>query len=167
MPETKLETKLIRVLSEGSGIEFVRDAWIDENNDLGQRDYGVVTVDGSPAAVWADDRLVYQRITGSVILYVMDGDDRKARRVQDILRGLDISFRLQEGGFVRELTASRWHWVYTMEGYFREPEEAIAEGGGGDPGDGITETPETVPEDPLPDTPPDPAEETEATPDGE
>ncbi len=29
-----------------TGIDFVREAWIDENNDMGRRDYGVVTLSG-------------------------------------------------------------------------------------------------------------------------
>lgn len=124
MPETRLQEVIIDALNEGTGIDFVRDAWIDENNDLGRRDYGVVTIDGSPSSLWADDRMVYQRISGSVILYVTDGDDEKAGRVQEVLRGLDLAFRLQSNEFDRELVANRWVWTYTMEKYFRNTETA-------------------------------------------
>jgi len=120
MPD--LESILITELEAGTGIEFARDAWIDENNDMGRRDYGVVTLDGSPLSLWGDDRLVYQRIGGSVILYVMDGDDEKAQAAQNVLRGLDVAFRLVSCEFDRDQPARRWTWSYTMEKYFRAVE---------------------------------------------
>ena len=102
-----------------SGVEFVRDTWIDENNDIGRTDYGVVTLTGAPEALWGDDRLVSQRINGSVILYVMDGDDAKAQSVQNILRDYNgLSFALVGSEFLRDLIGTRWTWRFTLEEYF-------------------------------------------------
>lgn len=104
---------------ETSGVEFVRDTWIDENNDMGRTDYGVVTLTGAPEALWGDDRLVSQRINGSVILYVMDGDDAKAQSVQNILRDYNgLSFALVGSEFLRDLIGTRWTWRFTLEEYF-------------------------------------------------
>ena len=104
---------------ETSGVEFVRDTWIDENNDMGRSDYGVVTLTGAPEALWGDDKLVSQRINGNVILYVMDGDDTKAQSVQNILRDYaGLSFALTGSEFLRDLIATRWIWRFTLEEYF-------------------------------------------------
>ena len=102
-----------------SGVNFVRDTWIDENNDMGRSDYGVVTLTGAPEALWGDDKLVSQRMNGNVILYVMDGDDAKAKAVQNILQEYDgLSFALTSCEFLRELIANRWTWRFTLEEYF-------------------------------------------------
>jgi hypothetical protein len=103
----------------GSGVNFVRDTWIDENNDMGRSDYGVVTLTGAPEALWGDDKLVSQRMNGNVILYVMDGDDAKAQAVQEIMQEYDgLSFALTGCEFLRDLIANRWTWRFTLEEYF-------------------------------------------------
>ena len=124
MPETTATVPqdaidaLIEALG-GSGVEFVRDTWIDENNDMGRSDYGVVTLTGAPEALWGDDKLVSQRMNGNVILYVMDGDDAKAQDVQEILRDYDgLSFALTGSEFLRDLIGTRWTWRFTLEEYF-------------------------------------------------
>jgi hypothetical protein len=109
---------LMDALSE-SGIPFVRDTWIDENNDMGRSDYGVVALDGEPNTLYGDDRLIKQEMNGRVILYVMDGDDAKAQTVQDILKTYHgLSFRLAGCDFLREMIANRWTWRFTLEEYF-------------------------------------------------
>jgi hypothetical protein len=117
VPQDAIDT-LVSDLSE-SGVEFVRDTWIDENNDMGRSDYGVVTLTGSPEALWGDDKLVSQRMNGNVILYVMDGDDAKAQAVQEILQEYDgLTFALTGCEFLRDLIANRWTWRFTLEAYF-------------------------------------------------
>ena len=110
---------LIDALDE-SGICFVRDTWIDENNDMGRSDYGVVTLAGEPVTLYGDDKLIKQEMNGNVILYVTDGDDAKAKAVQDILREYPgLSFRLTTAGeFLRDLIANRWIWRFSLEEYF-------------------------------------------------
>ena len=104
---------------ETSGVEFVRDTWIDENNDMGRSDYGVVTLTGAPEALWGDDKLVSQRMNGNVILYVMDGDDAKAQAVQNILKDYaGLTFALTGSEFLRDLIGTRWTWRFTLEEYF-------------------------------------------------
>lgn len=111
-------TDLMDALNE-SGILFVRDTWIDENNDMGRSDYGVVTLAGEPETLYGDDRLIRQKMNGNVILYVMDGDDAKAKAVQDILKEYPgLSFRLMGSEFVRDLIANRWTWKFALEEYF-------------------------------------------------
>jgi hypothetical protein len=125
--ETQTETEgpqdalaaLITALN-ASGITFVRDTWIDENNDMGRSDYGVVTLTGEPLTLYGDDKLIKQEMNGNVILYVMDGDDSKAKAVQDILKEYaGLSFRLiNSGEFLRDLIANRWIWRFSLEEYF-------------------------------------------------
>lgn len=116
-PQAALDS-LAEALS-ASGVDFVRDTWIDENNDMGRTDYGVVTLTGAPEALWGDDRLVSQRMNGNVILYVMDGDDAKAQAVQEIMREYDgLTFALASCEFLREMIANRWTWRFTLEAYF-------------------------------------------------
>ena len=104
---------------ETSGVEVVRDTWIDENNDMGRSDYGVVTLTGAPEALWGDDKLVSQRMNGNVILYVMDGDDAKAQAVQNILKDYaGLTFALTGSEFLRDLIGTRWTWRFTLEEYF-------------------------------------------------
>lgn len=111
-------TDLMDALNE-SGILFVRDTWIDENNDMGRSDYGVVTLAGEPETLYGDDRLIRQEMNGNLILYVMDGDDAKAKAVQDILKEYPgLSFRLMGSEFVRDLIANRWTWKFALEEYF-------------------------------------------------
>ena len=111
-------TDLMDALNE-SGILFVRDTWIDENNDMGRSDYGVVTLAGEPETLYGDDRLIRQEMNGNVILYVMDGDDAKAKAVQDILKEYPgLSFRLMGSEFVRDMIANRWTWKFALEEYF-------------------------------------------------
>lgn len=109
---------LAKALSE-SGAMFVRDTWIDENADMGRNDYGVVTLTGTPEALWGDDQMISQRMNGNVILYVMDGNDATAQAVQDILKTYPgMSFALASSEFLREMTATRWTWRFTLEEYF-------------------------------------------------
>ena len=109
---------LIDALS-GSGVPFVRDTWIDENNDMGRSDYGVVALSGEPLTLYGDDRMIKQEMNGSVIMYVMDGDDSKAQTVQNILKAYPgLSFRLAGCDFLREMIANRWTWRFTLEEYF-------------------------------------------------
>ena len=125
--ETQTETEgpqdalaaLITALN-ASGITFVRDTWIDENNDMGRSDYGVVTLTGEPLTLYGDDKLIKQEMNGNVILYGMDGDDSKAKAVQDILKEYaGLSFRLiNSGEFLRDMIANRWIWRFSLEEYF-------------------------------------------------
>ena len=122
MPETSNDRidELVTALS-GTGIDFVREAWIDEDNDMGSRDYGVVTLAGAPSQIWGDDRLIMQSQKGEVILYLMDGDNRKAHAVQEVLRSQeDMSFTVNGHEFLRDLMAVRWRWKFELMEYLTE-----------------------------------------------
>ena len=121
MPETTAATdrieELVTALS-ATGIDFVRETWIDEDNDMGRRDYGVVCLDGEPTQIWGDDRLILQSQKGRVILYLMDGDNRKAHSVQEVLMDQkDLSFTVGGHDFVRDLMAVRWIWKFELDEY--------------------------------------------------
>lgn len=95
-----------------SGIPFTRDVWYDENNQLDGKDYGIVKLIGSPHSLWGDDGLVEQSFSGNVILYVHDGNDGTAKLVQDILKTMDIGFRLTGSEFLTGPHLTRWTWQF-------------------------------------------------------
>lgn len=120
MPETEATDRIEELVTAlcGTGIDFVRETWIDEDNDTGRRDYGVVTLAGDPVQIWGDDKLIMQSQKGEVILYLMDGDNRKAHAVQEVLRNqADLSFTVGGHDFVRDLMATRWRWRFEISEY--------------------------------------------------
>lgn len=117
MDELQAVNDLILALS-ASGIQFTRDAWEDETNDLVEQDYGVVELTGSPVTLWGDDEPVEQTIRGNVVLYVHDGADDKAKAIQDILRAQKISFALTGTEYLYTENKNRWTWRFDMRKYF-------------------------------------------------
>ena len=113
---TALDAMIDRLNDEGE-IFFVRDAWLDENGEMGRHDYGVVELTGSPMEIWGDDRMIFQEIRGNVIAYIMDGSDAKAADIQNILKGMadvGLTFGLVSREFLRDLMAIRWTWRFTL-----------------------------------------------------
>lgn len=123
MPDTTTTDRIEELVTDlsATGIDFARETWIDENNDMGRRDYGVVALAGEPTQIWGDDRLIMQSQKGEVILYLMDGDNRKAHAVQEVLRDQkDMSFTVNGHDFVRDLMAVRWRWKFELLEYLTE-----------------------------------------------
>jgi len=114
MPENRnLAQDILDALAE-TGIPFAEDAWFDENAEEGRKDYGVVkVVDDKP--LYGDDRIILQNTIGSVILYVMDGKDEKAKTVQAALNGVEGIYITMTGKeFLQDLKANRWTWRFEL-----------------------------------------------------
>lgn len=114
MPENvNLAQDILDALAE-TGIPFAEDAWFDENAEDGRKDYGVVKiVDDKP--LYGDDQIILQHTIGSVILYVMDGKDEKAKTVQAAMNGVEgISIALTGKEFLQDLKANRWTWRFEL-----------------------------------------------------
>ena len=104
---------IISTLTE-TGIPFAEDAWLDEQNGIDRTDYGVVEILGADE-LWGDDQVVLQTFSGNVVLYVMDGDDRKARDVQAALAGVNgISITLSQKEFLQDPVCNRWTWGFRL-----------------------------------------------------
>ena len=116
MDELTAVDELITALN-ASGVEFQRDTWFDVNGSLDNADYGVVELTGAPVTLWGDDKLIEQNIQGNVILYVRDGEDSKAKAVQDILKEQSVSFRLTGTEYLTDMNMNRWIWQFSMDQY--------------------------------------------------
>ena len=116
MDELTAVDELITALN-ASGVEFQRDTWFDVNGSLDNSDYGVVELTGAPVKLWGDDKLIEQNIQGNVILYVRDGEDSKAKAVQDILKEQSVSFRLTGTEYLTDMNMNRWIWQFGMDQY--------------------------------------------------
>lgn len=116
MDELTAIDELITALN-ASGVEFQRDTWFDVNGSLDNVDYGVVELTGAPVTLWGDDKLIEQNIQGNVILYVRDGEDSKAKAVQDILKEQSVSFRLTGTEYLTDMNMNRWIWQFGMDQY--------------------------------------------------
>ncbi len=116
MDELTAVDELITALN-ASGVEFQRDTWFDVNGSLDNADYGVVELTGAPVMLWGDDKLIEQNIQGNVILYVRDGEDSKAKAVQDILKEQSVSFRLTGTEYLTDMNMNRWIWRFSMDQY--------------------------------------------------
>lgn len=116
MDELTAIDELIMALN-ASGVEFQRDTWFDVNGSLDNADYGVVELTGAPVTLWGDDKLIEQNIQGNVILYVRDGEDSKAKAVQDILQEQSVSFRLTGTEYLTDMNMNRWIWQFGMDQY--------------------------------------------------
>lgn len=116
MDELTAVDELIMALN-ASGVEFQRDTWFDVNGSLDNSDYGVVELTGAPVMLWGDDKLIEQNIQGNVILYVRDGEDSKAKAVQDILKEQSVSFRLTGTEYLTDMNMNRWIWQFSMDQY--------------------------------------------------
>lgn len=116
MDELTAVDELIMALN-ASGVEFQRDTWFDVNGSLDNSDYGVVELTGAPVMLWGDDKLIEQNIQGNVILYVRDGEDSKAKAVQDILKEQSVSFRLTGTEYLTDMNMNRWIWQFGMDQY--------------------------------------------------
>lgn len=116
MDELTAVDELITALN-ASGVEFQRDTWFDVNGSLDNADYGVVELTGAPVTLWGDDKLIEQNIQGNVILYVRDGEDSKAKAVQDILKEQSVSFRLTGTEYLTDMNMNRWIWQFSLDQY--------------------------------------------------
>ena len=108
--------ELKKLLEDGSGIRMQVDSWEDTNNTMGDMDYGVVELTGSPTTIWGDNRIVYQNIQGNVVIYVSDGEVDKAKRMQETMDNIGLSYTLTGTEFLPDQGKRRWTWRFDMAG---------------------------------------------------
>lgn len=110
-------------LSE-TGVEFVRDAWLNKAPD----NYGVVELQGEAAQLWADGHLTDSIWRVIVTLYVGDDDDTWPGVVQAKLEEMEADGKVDlthtiSRGFDYEIGKVRWMW--TVNVYSLTHEEAV------------------------------------------
>ena len=103
---------LLDALNTISGIEFVRDAWI---NDAPQN-YGVLELTGQNASQWADGGMQEQAFGLQVTIYVKDGEDTWIESVQHVFDDFDLSYGMPRREYDYGSDSVMWQWTATIYG---------------------------------------------------
>lgn len=108
--------RLTQALCE-TGVEFVRDAWINKAPD----NYGVVVLQGENQQLWADGHLIDSMWRVVVTLYVSGDDDTWPKKVQNKLEalenaGLCDTTHTVSRAFDYETGKVMWTWTVTLYG---------------------------------------------------
>ena len=121
---------LLDALNTLEGIEFVRDAWINDAPE----NYGVLELTGQNASQWADGHLAEQAFALLITIYVKDGSDTWVDAVQSVLAALDLSYGLPRREYDYGSDAVMWQWTAMWYGPLTEtvPDPEEAEGNGED-----------------------------------
>jgi hypothetical protein len=104
--------RLIDRLNEIEGIEFVRDAWINDESVT----HGVVAMTGEASGCWADGRMVDQAFRLRLAIYVKDGEDGWLDAVQAVLDDEDIAYTLPNRSYLYDADTVEWEWTCTLYG---------------------------------------------------
>ena len=119
--------RIVARLNTISGIEFARDAWVNQAPD----NYGVVELSGEARQLWADGHLVDSAWNVIVTAYVGDGNDDWPEKVQERLQALedagkcDLTHTIGRE-FDYETGKVRWTWTLYMYGTLTRTEEVPA-----------------------------------------
>lgn len=111
-----------------SGIEFVRDAWVEKAPD----NYGVVELQGEPTQMWADGHLTDSMWRVIVTMFVDDDDDSYAAQINTLLEELEADGKVDlthtcSRAFDYDLGKVRWQWQVTISGELIREEPTPAE----------------------------------------
>ena len=122
---------MVSKLNEINGLDFARDAW--ENK--APNNYGVVELQGTPMAMWADGHLIDQGWRIRLTIYVAGGSDAWVQTVQGKLDELDdqldLIYSLPEREYAYDINKVRWAWDVTIFGPLEWTEEVVVQSGTG------------------------------------
>ena len=109
--------ELVAKLNTISGIEFVRDAWMNKAPD----NYGVVELQGEASQLWADNRLVDSIWRVLITAYVTGDDDTLAYTVQNKLEALEADGKVDlthtiSRAFDYTTGKTMWTWQVNLFG---------------------------------------------------
>lgn len=109
--------ELVAKLNTISGIEFVRDAWLNKAPD----NYGVVELQGEASQLWADNRLVDSIWRVLITAYVTGDDDTLAYTVQNKLEALEADGKVDlthtiSRAFDYTTGKTMWTWQVNLFG---------------------------------------------------
>lgn len=120
-PTNDVVDQLVEKLNEISGIEFVRDAWLNKAPE----NYGVVELNGEARQLWADGHLTDSIWRVIVTLYVQGDDDSWPQQVQAKLEALesagavDLTHTISRD-FDAQTGKVRWAWTVNLYGSLGE-----------------------------------------------
>ena len=108
---------IVSKLNELTGIEFAKDAWVNEAPEV----YGVVTLAGTEMQSWADDRLLDTVWNVAIYAFVSDDDDSWPEKIREKLEELEDEGRIiTTNSVTREFdydsSKVRWEWTVMMFG---------------------------------------------------
>ena len=103
---------LLDALNTIDGIEFVRDAWINDAPE----NYGVLELAGQNGGQWADGHLVDQSFALVITIYVKDGTDIWVDAVQGVLAAQDLAYGMPRREYDYGGDAVMWQWTATWYG---------------------------------------------------
>ena len=109
--------ELVAKLNTISGIEFVRDAWLNKAPD----NYGVVELQGEASQLWADNRLVDSIWRVLITADVTGDDDTLAYTVQNKLEALEADGKVDlthtiSRAFDYTTGKTMWTWQVNLFG---------------------------------------------------
>ena len=109
--------ELVAKLNTITGIEFVRDAWLNKAPD----NYGVVELQGEASQLWADNRLVDSIWRVLITAYVTGDDDTLAYTVQNKLEALEADGKVDlthtiSRAFDYTTGKTMWTWQVNLFG---------------------------------------------------
>lgn len=109
--------QLVTKLNTISGIEFVRDAWVNKAPE----NYGVVELRDTPRQLWADGHLLDTVWTVVITLYVAGDDDTYPAQVQTKLEEMEDANEVElthtiSRSFDYEIGKVAWVWQVSMTG---------------------------------------------------
>lgn len=121
--------KIVSALNQISGVEFVRDAWVNKAPD----NYGVVELTGEVQQLWADGHLLDSIWRVIVTLYVNDDEDTYPGLVQAKLKALENEGKLDithsvSREYAFEIDKVKWSWQVSLYGNLTW-EEPVSGGG--------------------------------------
>ena len=117
--------EIVGKLNEISGIEFVRDAWVNKAPD----NYGVVELPGEARQLWADGHLLDSIWMVRITAYVTDGGDDLAGDVNDKLDELEADGKIElthtiGRNFNYDVGKVEWVWTVYLSGELIREEPA-------------------------------------------
>ena len=117
--------ELVTKLNTISGIEFVRDAWMNKAPE----NYGVVELQGEARQLWADGKLIDSIWRVLITAYVTGDDDTIAYTVQDKLEALETEGKADlthtiSRSFDYTVGKTVWTWQVNLYGSLTREEPA-------------------------------------------
>lgn len=103
--------QLLTALEE-TGIPFAQYAW----DSPPESDYGVISLDGGPSVIWADDHMTEQALEGTVDLFTRSADREQMERIQSILNALPgVAWRFSSLQYENDTRLLHWEWIFQLE----------------------------------------------------
>ena len=125
--------ELVAKLNTMTGIEFVRDAWVNKAPD----NYGVVETQGEVSQLWGDGKLTDSIWRVIIHAYVTGDDDSIAYTVQAKLEDLESAGKVDlthtiSRDFDYNVGKVHWQWIINLYGSLIREDPAPVQVGDGD-----------------------------------